>query len=533
MDNCPKCEFGAIDCYTPSVNATELLQSGFSSLDVCQASILNDIEYLERELQRVDPLFLQIRDRRDKLLKDLGGCKALLAPIRRLSRETLLQIFDLASSESPSRDDAPWCLGKVCSTWRSISRSCPSLWTRIHISKSYKHCLTFLEKYASLSRDLPMHLSINRYLGGERFRGLLLHSERLKSLDLSMSREELSDLLSLTSSAALRLTKISISLYGVDEPEINQAVLTNIFSSSPLTEAYLQHIPYSSMPINTTKLRKYHVYSYDPAELLTMLHQAHHLTEFVVTMAPAPRRFISNIPPVTYAHTHYRTSLQRLSFVVTLQNTRGRSKIPLIFNSVSLPALQQFDILAQEDQPLFGIQLATFEPHEYSHIVDLFRRSECNLTIVTLAVPVSVQAFLVPILAQSPALQKLDICVNASIAGDAFKVLTLEQGTAQHLKELRIKEDPLRTAISGILEEADGLHLMVTSRSYGDSCLETLVLSLTSAWGDWRLASPVAKDSPLRDLFRMKEKGLHIELLLDRRDCLVDGEARVDFFGPN
>ncbi len=112
-------------------------------------------------------------------------------------------------------------------------------------------------------------------------------------------------------------------------------------------------------------------------------------------------------------------------------------------------------------------------------------------------------------------------------------MLTLEQGTAQHLKELRIKEDPLRTAISGILKEADGLRLMVTSRSYGDSCLETLVLSLTSAWGDSLLTFPVAKDSPLRDLFRMKEKGLHIELLLDRKDCLVDSEARVDFFGPN
>ncbi len=241
-----------------------------------------------------------------------------------------------------------------------------------------------------------MHLSINCRLGGKRFRGLLLHSERLKSLDLSMSRRELSDLLSLASSAALRLTKFSISLHGADEPEINQAVLTNVFSSSPITEAHLQHIPYSWMPINAAKLRKFHVYSYDPAELRSMLHQAHHLTEFVITMAPAPRRFVPNILPMTNTHIHYHTSLRRLSFVVTLENTRRVNKIPLIFNFVSLPALQQFDILAQEDQPLFGIQLATFEPHEYSHIVDLFRRSRCNLTIVTLAVPVSVQAFLSP-----------------------------------------------------------------------------------------------------------------------------------------
>ncbi len=183
-----------------------------------------------------------------------------------------------------------------------------------------------------------MHLSINCRLGGKRFRGLLLHSERLKSLDLSMSRRELSDLLSLASSAALRLTKFSISLHGADEPEI-KAVLTNVFSSSPITEAHLQHIPYSWMPINAAKLRKFHVYSYDPAELRSMLHQAHHLTEFVITMAPAPRRFVPNILPMTNTHIHYHTSLRRLTFVVTLENTRRVNKIPLIFNFVSLPAL--------------------------------------------------------------------------------------------------------------------------------------------------------------------------------------------------
>ncbi|KAK0221268.1 hypothetical protein IW262DRAFT_1256517, partial [Armillaria fumosa] len=106
----------------------ELLRSGFSPLDVSQASILNDIESLEQEIQNVDSLFLQIRERRDKLFKDLDGCKALLAPIRRLPRETLLQIFDLASSDTPSHDDASWYLGEICSTWRSVSRFCPSLW---------------------------------------------------------------------------------------------------------------------------------------------------------------------------------------------------------------------------------------------------------------------------------------------------------------------------------------------------------------------------------------------------------------------
>ncbi|KAK0221267.1 hypothetical protein IW262DRAFT_1459440 [Armillaria fumosa] len=219
-----------------------------------------------------------------------------------------------------------------------------------------------------------------------------------------MSRGGLFGLLSLASSPAFRLTKVSINIYGIDEPDINQGALTNIFSSSPLTEASLQRNSYSSLSINVVNLLKFRIYSYDPGELLrvTMLHQAHHLIEFVVTMDRAPRHLFANISPITYVQTH----LQRLSFVVTLENTRGCRKIPLMFDHVSLTALRRFDLLAQEDQGLYGILFATFEPDEYSDVVDLFRRSECSLTIVTLRVSVSVEAFLVAILGPSPALQK-------------------------------------------------------------------------------------------------------------------------------
>ncbi|KAK0435740.1 hypothetical protein EV421DRAFT_2061576, partial [Armillaria borealis] len=127
MDTCSKCEFNAIFPYIPSVNATELLRSGFSSLDVCRVSIENDISNFEQELQTIDSVLLRLRNRRPQLMKDLDGCKGLLAPIRRLPRETLLHIFFLASSDSTDPFDSPWILGHVCFTWRSISRSCPSL----------------------------------------------------------------------------------------------------------------------------------------------------------------------------------------------------------------------------------------------------------------------------------------------------------------------------------------------------------------------------------------------------------------------
>ncbi|KAG7439152.1 uncharacterized protein BT62DRAFT_924882 [Guyanagaster necrorhizus] len=112
MVTCPKCEFGAVVPYTPSVNAIELLQLGASSHDICHASLSDDITNLEEELQTIESLFIQIRDRRDRILKDLGCCKALLAPIRCLPRELLLEIFDLASSDVPDPHHAPWILGQ-------------------------------------------------------------------------------------------------------------------------------------------------------------------------------------------------------------------------------------------------------------------------------------------------------------------------------------------------------------------------------------------------------------------------------------
>ncbi|PBK84967.1 hypothetical protein ARMGADRAFT_1087869 [Armillaria gallica] len=133
MDACLKCAFSAICPYNPLVSAIDLLRRRFSSLDVSQASMLKDMDNLEQELDVIEPLFVQIRDQREKVLKDLHGCNGLLAPIRCLPRETLLQIFGLASSDIPDPGGVPWILGEVCSTWWSISRFCPSLRTRNNV----------------------------------------------------------------------------------------------------------------------------------------------------------------------------------------------------------------------------------------------------------------------------------------------------------------------------------------------------------------------------------------------------------------
>ncbi|KAK0457532.1 uncharacterized protein EV420DRAFT_1748673 [Desarmillaria tabescens] len=531
-DTCSNCEFNAIHQYTPSVDATELLRSGSSSFDV--PSILNDISHLEHELQNIEPLFIKFRDRYNNLVKNLGSCKALLAPIRSLPAEILLQIFSLASSHIPDPFEVPWILGHVCSTWRNISRSSPSLWANLHLTESSSKRLTFLKEYISLLDDAPVHLSLDERPEKELkelIHGILIHSELWSSLELKMSAGWIEELLSYASFLAFNLKKFSINLTGPFEINLveHRPHVLDLLSSSPIRELHLECIPYSHAPINITELQKFSTYSYDPAELHSIFRNAKRLVEFVITPGQARSDFVSDIPSTSYPYTCH-TSLERLSFVITMENwSRSFSKIPSIFDHVSFPALKHFEILQHD-----GYDMVWFDTTEYLRLHDLFRRSQCSLTVLTFSAPISVDSLLIPLLAQSPTLHKLNIFLRRDIVKDIFKALSLEQGMAPNLKEPCITEAPRTLTQACLLEEADQFYAMILSRADGDSGgrLEKLRVSFDSSRGDheW-MTLPVSHDSPFRNLLRMKERGMNIEFLLDGKDYINDGKARVAFFG--
>ncbi|KAK0185081.1 hypothetical protein F5146DRAFT_1125423 [Armillaria mellea] len=59
------------------------------------------------------------------------------APIRRLPRDILLEIFSLSSSLNPDAGDYPWTLGHVCRWWRDIVHSSPPLWSFVVLCQPY------------------------------------------------------------------------------------------------------------------------------------------------------------------------------------------------------------------------------------------------------------------------------------------------------------------------------------------------------------------------------------------------------------
>ncbi|KAJ7140967.1 hypothetical protein C8R44DRAFT_726662 [Mycena epipterygia] len=96
------------------------------------------------QLQRLDDEIAEMQKAIDKLTKDrdnlgayIGAHKALISPVRRLPLDIIQEIF-LACLPTRgncimSASEAPVILGRICSSWRTISLSTPHLWARLHI----------------------------------------------------------------------------------------------------------------------------------------------------------------------------------------------------------------------------------------------------------------------------------------------------------------------------------------------------------------------------------------------------------------
>ncbi|KIY72026.1 hypothetical protein CYLTODRAFT_418210 [Cylindrobasidium torrendii FP15055 ss-10] len=93
------------------------------------------------------------------LLREIGLQRALLAPIRRLPREILLGVFELMD-DTVDTETGRAVLGQVCRFWRTLSRSCPSLWTKVDIMTFLPESANFAEQTLLLSGDLDIHIKV-------------------------------------------------------------------------------------------------------------------------------------------------------------------------------------------------------------------------------------------------------------------------------------------------------------------------------------------------------------------------------------
>jgi hypothetical protein len=154
------------------------LRHGYMVTNTEKETLLALAAGIEDEANAVDAEIARLIGSRDKLRKAAGQATSLVAPIRRLPPEILVEIFVLTYSttyfecnsqlaERAGDCGVPMMLaGKVCSSWRQLVLTTPSLWSHITIHDDFRReslalpAVPSLEQALALSGNVLLHLEL-------------------------------------------------------------------------------------------------------------------------------------------------------------------------------------------------------------------------------------------------------------------------------------------------------------------------------------------------------------------------------------
>ncbi|KAJ6472797.1 hypothetical protein DFH09DRAFT_1475082 [Mycena vulgaris] len=95
------------------------------------------LQCLDDEITDLQKAVEKLRDERDKLGAYVDAHMALISPVRRLPLDIIQEIFIACLPAHRncvmSAVEAPVLLGRICSSWRTISLSTPHLWSKLHV----------------------------------------------------------------------------------------------------------------------------------------------------------------------------------------------------------------------------------------------------------------------------------------------------------------------------------------------------------------------------------------------------------------
>ncbi len=158
---------------------SQILRGSRSLLDADHAEIDAEIAKLERLRCSYDDQLQGIQTRQGPVLKSLENHRSVYAPIRRLPRDILIEIFHLVCASS-SLGGGPywalgarthdsldlsgplWVLGRVCGLWRDTLHTSPASWARNVVLKSpfSKHAPEILQTYLEHTGEHPLNLML-------------------------------------------------------------------------------------------------------------------------------------------------------------------------------------------------------------------------------------------------------------------------------------------------------------------------------------------------------------------------------------
>ncbi|KAL1713324.1 hypothetical protein EV715DRAFT_258574 [Schizophyllum commune] len=203
----------------------ELQRSGYVPSSG-EARVVNDMTAaLQEEVPSIDAEIRRLFQLRARLLRQCDIQDSFVAPIRRLPPELLSAIFIEAVGDRVYASDRVFVvrhmLSCVCTSWRSVARSTPALWTRIPTQLwaykmkpkycDYKHANESAELAGGLPLEVHHEQAIRRGFLIDVLKALHPHLTRVRSISVQ-GRFSLFDCLRGISMPALR--RLSMEMLG-------------------------------------------------------------------------------------------------------------------------------------------------------------------------------------------------------------------------------------------------------------------------------------------------------------------------------
>ncbi|KAF5326289.1 hypothetical protein D9611_000678 [Ephemerocybe angulata] len=237
----------------------------------------------------------------------------------------------------------PISLSHVCSSWRRVVTSYPSLWARVCISRAEAHDIPLLEYWLARSTTCPLDVTvIQRYKGYEEvvdpitieiISALARHSSRWRKLSLQLQPNMETPFLSLSPSLTLPLLEefdLNLNTWSAK----GWLYISEIMTNGPRVRSgawnmALQHPGTSYQSLSTIRIGTIFLADLIPS-LSQMMHvQSLTIDDLATSYGPPP--------PATLSAKFSLIVLPNLSTL-----TLGRyPDISILFNSVSLPSLTE------------------------------------------------------------------------------------------------------------------------------------------------------------------------------------------------
>ncbi|PFH50383.1 hypothetical protein AMATHDRAFT_61219 [Amanita thiersii Skay4041] len=162
-------------------------------------STRRQLSTLNSEIKTLKQALAKLTAQKKQLFTQLTLYESALAPIRRIPREILVEIFTHCVPQWPTSNprvtEIPLLFEHVCKYWKTVVQSTPKLWTQIGVDAGYPHSdpdPSMVQLWLTRSAKCPIDVCIDVESPSFSLDVILLHSDRWRKLDLTITLEHIS-----------------------------------------------------------------------------------------------------------------------------------------------------------------------------------------------------------------------------------------------------------------------------------------------------------------------------------------------------